>query len=73
VSDAAFDDCGKKGMKDLAAAAQGGTLMGSFAHGHASPPSTTGAIRDVVTAHFNGEMDASEAVDELVSAVESAR
>ena len=73
VSNADFDDCGKKGMKDLAAAAQGGTLMGSFAHGHASPPATTGAIRDVVTAHFNGEMSASEAVEELVDTVEAAK
>ena len=35
VSDADFDDCGKQGMKDLAAAASSGNLFGSMAHGHA--------------------------------------
>jgi glucose/mannose transport system substrate-binding protein len=37
VSDAAFDACGKKGMKDLAAAAARSNLFGSMAHGPSAP------------------------------------
>ncbi|MEM9249017.1 MAG: ABC transporter substrate-binding protein [Pseudomonadota bacterium] len=69
VSDADFDDCGKQGMKDLAAAASSGNLFGSMAHGHANPASVKNAIYDVVTAHFNGEYDSETAVEELVDAV----
>jgi glucose/mannose transport system substrate-binding protein len=35
VPDTAFDDCGKKGIKDLAEASTGGKLFGSMAHGYA--------------------------------------
>lgn len=68
----AFDACGQAGMADLAAASEAGTLMGSMAHGHANRAAVKNAIYDVVTAHFNGEYDASAAAEELVSAVESA-
>ena len=70
VSDADFDDCGRKGMKDLAQANANGTLFGSMAHGHAAPAGVKNALYDVVTAHFNGEYDSSTAVEELVNAVE---
>ena len=73
VSDADFDDCGKQGMKDLAAASASGNLFGSMAHGHAAPASVKNAIYDVVTAHFNGEYDAATAVSELVDAVSIAK
>ncbi|MEM8855362.1 MAG: ABC transporter substrate-binding protein [Pseudomonadota bacterium] len=73
VSDEAFDACGKKGMKDLAAAAASGNLFGSMAHGHAAPASVKNAIYDVVTAHFNGEYDAETATEELVDAVSIAK
>ncbi|MEM8977884.1 MAG: ABC transporter substrate-binding protein [Pseudomonadota bacterium] len=73
VSDAAFDDCGKRGMADLAAAASSGNLFGSMAHGHANPASVKNAIYDVVTAHFNGEYDSETAVAELVDAVSIAK
>ncbi|MGC3939668.1 ABC transporter substrate-binding protein [Roseobacter sp. EG26] len=73
VSDADFDDCGKQGMKDLAAAAASGNLFGSMAHGHAAPASVKNAIYDVVTAHFNGEYDSETAVAELVDAVSIAK
>ena len=73
VSNAAFDDCGKKGMADLKAAAASGNLFGSMAHGHANPAATKNAMYDVITAHFNGEYDAATAVEELVSAVELAQ
>ncbi len=35
VSDAAFDDCGKKAMADLEEASASNHLIGSLAHGHA--------------------------------------
>ena len=49
VPDDAFDDCGKKGMEDLAEANKNGTLFGSMAHGHAAPAAVKNAIYDVVT------------------------
>lgn len=73
VPDADFDDCGKKGMKDLAEANTAGTLVGSMAHGHANPAAVKNAIYDVVTAEFNGEMDAKAAAAALVTAVEAAK
>lgn len=68
-----FDDCGKKGMADLAEAGGSGRLFGSMAHGHSVPASIKNAIYDVVTAHFNGEYDAATAAEELVNAVEAAK
>ncbi len=68
-----FDDCGKKGMADLAEAGGSGRLFGSMAHGHSVPASIKNAIYDVVTAHFNGEYDAATAAEELVNAVDAAK
>ncbi len=73
VSDAAFDDCGKKGIADLAEANSAGRLYGSMAHGHAAPDAIKGALYDVVTAHFNGEYSSEEAVQELVAAIDAAK
>ena len=73
VSDEAFDDCGKKAIKDLAEANTNGSLFGSMAHGHANPASVKNAIYDVVTRAFNGELNADEAVEELAAAVEGAK
>ncbi len=73
VSDAAFDDCGKKAIKDAAEADKNGTLLGSMAHGHANPAAVKNAIYDVVTRQFNGDLTADDAVAELVSAVEAAK
>ena len=73
VSDADFDACGKKGMKDLAKANSSGNLFGSMAHGHANPASVKNAMYDVITAHFNEEYDSETAVEELISAVELAQ
>ncbi|MEO1249917.1 MAG: ABC transporter substrate-binding protein [Pseudomonadota bacterium] len=67
-----FDDCGKKGMVDLAEANDAGTLYGSMAHGHAAPAAVKNALYDVVTAHFNGEYDSATAVEELVNAIDGA-
>jgi glucose/mannose transport system substrate-binding protein len=73
VSDEAFDDCGKKAIKDLAEANANGTLLGSMAHGHANPAAVKNAIYDVVTREFNGELSSEEAVTELKAAVEAAK
>jgi glucose/mannose transport system substrate-binding protein len=73
VSDEAFDDCGKKAIKDLAEANTSGSLFGSMAHGHANPASVKNAIYDVVTRQFNGELTSEEAVAELKTAVEAAK
>jgi glucose/mannose transport system substrate-binding protein len=73
VSDEAFDDCGKKAIKDLAEANANGSLFGSMAHGHANPASVKNAIYDVVTRQFNGELSSEEAVTELKAAVEAAK
>lgn len=73
VSDAAFDACGKKAIKDLAEANKAGTLYGSMAHGYAVPAAIKNAIYDVVTREFNGELTSDAAVKELVSAVDAAK
>lgn len=73
VPDTEFDDCGKKGMADLKAASEAGTLLGSMGHGHANPAAVKNAMYDVITAHFNGEYDSQQAAEELVNAVEGAQ
>ena len=69
VSNEAFDECGKKGMADLAEANEAGTLFGSMAHGHAAPAAVKNALYDVVTRHFNGELSTDEAPAELAGAI----
>ncbi|MFK8076980.1 MAG: ABC transporter substrate-binding protein [Granulosicoccus sp.] len=66
-----FDDCGKKGMADLAEANDAGSLFGSMAQGHAAPAAVKNAVYDVVTQHFNGDMSSEEAAEELASSVEA--
>jgi glucose/mannose transport system substrate-binding protein len=74
VPDTDFDDCGKKGMKDLAEANTNGTLFGSMAHGHAAPAAVKNAVYDVVTAAFNGEYaDGAAAAKALADAVAAAQ
>ncbi len=73
VPDSAFDSCGKKAIADLKASNASGSMFGSIAHGHAVPSIVKGAIYDVVTAHFNGEYTAAEAVEELAVAIDSTR
>ncbi|MET0576582.1 MAG: ABC transporter substrate-binding protein [Mesorhizobium sp.] len=68
-----FDDCGKKGMADLAEANEKGTLFGSMAHGHAVPASIKNAMYDVITRHFNGEITTDAAPAEFAAAVEAAK
>ena len=73
VADTEFDDCGKKGMKDLAEAAESGNLAGSLAHGHAQPSSVKEAIFDVVTQHLNGQLTTDEALKRLPEAIAAAQ
>jgi glucose/mannose transport system substrate-binding protein len=68
VPDTDFDLCGKKAIKDLAEANAKNTLVGSIAHGHAAPASIKSAMYDVITRHFNGQIDDKKAVAELASA-----
>jgi glucose/mannose transport system substrate-binding protein len=44
-----------------------------MAHGHAAPTAVKNALYDVVTRHFNGEIDSEAAVKELVAAIEAAK
>ena len=74
VPDTDFDDCGKKGIKDLAEANTNGTLFGSMAHGHAAPAAVKNATYDVITAAFNGEYaDGAAAAAALAEAVAAAK
>jgi glucose/mannose transport system substrate-binding protein len=74
VPNDAFDDCGKKGMADLAEANASGNLFGSMAHGHAAPASVKNATYDVITAAFNGEYaDGAAAAAALAEAVAAAQ
>jgi glucose/mannose transport system substrate-binding protein len=73
VPDTAFDDCGKKGIKDLAEANSSGKLFGSMAHGYAAPAAVKNAVYDVVTRHFNGELNSTDAAKQLADAVAAAK
>jgi glucose/mannose transport system substrate-binding protein len=71
VPDTAFDDCGKKAIKDLAEANKSGKLLGSLAHGHAVPASIKNAFYDVITRQFNGSIDSKKAAAEMVTAAKN--
>jgi glucose/mannose transport system substrate-binding protein len=71
VPDAGFDACGKRAMQELAEANRRNTLVGSNAHGHASPTAIKNAFYDVITRHFNGQIDDKKAVAELVAAAKN--
>ncbi|RWC30673.1 MAG: carbohydrate ABC transporter substrate-binding protein [Mesorhizobium sp.] len=74
VPDTDFDACGKKGMADLKAANEGGTLFGSLAQGYGAPPAVANAYKDVVSKFVHGQIKTSdEAVTQLVSAIEDAK
>jgi glucose/mannose transport system substrate-binding protein len=68
-----FDDCGKKGMADLAEANTNGSLFGSMAHGHSAPAAVKNAMYDVITRHFNGDLSTDDAPAELAAAVAAAQ
>ena len=68
VPDAGFDACAQRAMKELAAASRGNTLVGSVAFGHASPTPVKNAFYDVITRHFNGQLDDKKALAAMVAA-----
>jgi len=68
-----FDACAQASAADMAAASDAGALLPSYAHGMALRGAQAGAITDVVTAHFNSDMSADEAVRRLVQAVANSR
>jgi len=74
VPDTDFDACGKKGIADLKAANDGGTLFGSLAQGYGAPPAVANAYKDVVSKFVHGQITSSDqAVEELVKAIDDAR
>lgn len=74
VPDTDFDACGKKGIADLKAANEGGTLFGSLAQGYGAPPAVANAYKDVVSKFVHGQIKTSdEAVTQLVNAIEDAK
>ncbi|MFS2179964.1 ABC transporter substrate-binding protein [Rhizobium pisi] len=74
VPDTDFDACGKKGIADLKAANEGGTLFGSLAQGYGAPPAIANAYKDVVSKFVHGQIKTSdEAVKQLVQAIDDAR
>ncbi|NKM24756.1 ABC transporter substrate-binding protein, partial [Rhizobium laguerreae] len=71
VPDTDFDACGKKGIADLKAANEGGTLFGSLAQGYGAPPAIANAYKDVVSKFVHGQIKTSdEAVKQLVQAID---
>ncbi|MFL5012631.1 ABC transporter substrate-binding protein [Rhizobium sp.] len=74
VPDTDFDACGKKGIADLKAANEVGTLFGSLAQGYGAPPAIANAYKDVVSKFVHGQIKTSdEAVKQLVQAIDDAR
>lgn len=73
IADTEFDDCAKKGMKDLAEASSKGTLMGSLAHGYAQPAAVKEAMLDVITQQLNGQLTTDAALKRLPEAVAAAK
>ncbi len=69
VSLDAFDNCAILSAKDMAASSEGGSLLPSYAHGMALRGAQSGAITDVVTAHFNSDMSSDDAVQMLANAI----
>ncbi len=64
-----FDSCAHLSAKDMSESSDNGSLLPSYAHGMALRGAQSGAITDVVTAHFNSDMSSDEAVNMLADAV----
>ena len=64
-----FDSCAHLSAQDMAASSENGSLLPSYAHGMALRGAQSGAITDVVTAHFNSDMSSQDAVNMLTEAV----
>ena len=64
-----FDTCAHISAQDMATSDAAGSLLPSYAHGMALRGAQSGAITDVVTAHFNSDMSSSEAVEMLAKSI----
>ncbi len=64
-----FDSCAHLSAQDMADSSANGSLLPSYAHGMALRGAQSGAITDVVTAHFNSDMSSEDAVKMLAQAV----
>ena len=64
-----FDSCAHLSAAEMTSSSKDGSLLPSYAHGMALRGAQSGAITDVVTAHFNSEMSSAEAVKMLSEAV----
>ncbi len=64
-----FDSCAQTSAADMASTSANGSLLPSYAHGMALFGAQSGAITDVVTAHFNSDMSSADAVQMLADAV----
>lgn len=64
-----FDSCAHLSAKDMSESSENGSLLPSYAHGMALRGAQSGAITDVVTAHFNSDMSSADAVSMLADAV----
>ncbi len=65
----AFDTCAHLSASDMQTSSDNGSLLPSYAHGMALRGAQSGAITDVVTAHFNSDMSSADAVAQLAQAV----
>lgn len=70
---AQFDACAQTSAAEMASSSAEGSLLPSYAHGMALRGAQSGAITDVVTAHFNSNMSSEDAVRQLVAAVANTR
>ncbi len=69
-----FDQCAQDSMETFQETADSGEgLVPSMAHGMSTTAAIQGAIFDVVTAYYNSNMAAEEAVERLASAVRAAQ
>ena len=66
-----FDSCALLSSQDMATSNSNGSLLPSYAHGMALRGAQSGAITDVVTAHFNSDMSSADAVKMLAEAVKN--
>ena len=68
VSTEGFDACAIKSMNDFAAAETKGTALPTVAYTHATSAAVVGAMTDIVTEHFNSDMNSANAAKQLADA-----
>lgn len=66
-----FDSCAHLSAVEMTSSSKEGSLLPSYADGMALRGAQSGAITDVVTAHFNSDMSSEEAVTMLENAVKN--